>query len=150
MLALFLAVVLAQAVQPPPAPAPPALGAAWKKLPLEKGELAHYVRTEADGTQTELIASRQVCDCQPANFVKMLTAAFATVKGVDTTSDTVSICGGSQQRVVATGLATAASGTHNIEVIAFRKEPALVTLEMLFKSAKAPADAESALAALCP
>ncbi len=149
MIAIFLAAVLMQSIPAQSAPSAPALDVAWKKVPLVKDEYAHYVRTEADGTQSEIIGTRQVCDCQPRHLLAMLTSALAPVKGATTAVDSVAICGAPQPRFIATGLASPA-GAHNMEVIAFRKEPALYMLEFTFNSAKPPADAETTLAALCP
>jgi hypothetical protein len=125
------------------------LDPAWKKMALEKDEYAHYVRAEADGTQSEIFGTRQVCDCQPPHLMAMLTSALAPVKGATTVIDSISICGAPQPRFIATGIASPA-GAHNMEVIAFRREPALYMLEFTFNSAKPPPDAEAALSALCP
>jgi hypothetical protein len=150
MLALLLAVLFAQALPAATASPVPALDAAWKKVPLQKDEYAHYARSEQDGTQSDIIATRQVCDCQPAHLMDMLTSALGPVKGATTAVDSISICGGTQPRFIATGLASPGSGARNMEVIAFRKEPALYMLEFTFNGAKPPAGAETALAALCP
>ncbi len=152
MLAIFLAVALLQSTPvPTPSASPaPALGPAWKKVALAKDEYTHYIRTEADGTQSEIIGTRQVCDCQPPRLMAMFTSALAPAKGATTAVDSVTICGAAQPRFIATGLANPATGAHNMEVIAFRKEPALYMLELTFNGSKPPADAETALAALCP
>jgi len=152
MLAMFLAALVMQStpVPAPSLPPTPALDPAWKKVALAKDEYAHYIKTEADGTQSEIIGTRQVCDCQPPHLMAMLTSALAAAKGATTAVDSVTICGAPQPRLIATGLANPASVAHNMEVIAFRKEPALYMLELTFNGSKPPAGAETALAALCP
>jgi hypothetical protein len=152
MIAALLALLVTQAISTPaPSPGTPQpLPATWMKVPLDKDEYAHYARTEPDGTRSEIIASRQVCDCQPPHLMAMLASTLAPVKGVTTAVDRVTICGGSQPRFIATGLANAGSAAKNMEIVALRKEPALYTLEFTFNGSKPPADAESALAAFCP
>ena len=152
MLDSLLSMLLTQS-SATPAPSPsgaPALSEQWKKIPISKDEYAHYVRTEPDGTLSEIIASRQVCDCQPPHLVQMLSSSLAPVKGVTTAVDSVSICGGTRSRFIATGIASSGTGGRNMEVIALRKEPALYVLEYTFTAAKPADDVLSALAALCP
>lgn len=152
MIAPLLSMLLTQAAATP-APAPsttPALSEQWKKLPLGKDQYAHYMRVEPDGTQSEIIGTRQVCDCQPPHLMQMLSSSLASVRGVSTAIDSVSLCGGTQPRFVATGIANSGTGGRNMEVIALRKEPALYMLEYTFSAGKPAADVLSALAALCP
>ena len=150
MLALFLAALLTQPVAPPSASPTPALDPAWKKAALQKDEYAHYVRTEADGTQSEMIGSRQVCDCQPLHAISIFKAVFGLQPGASVTTDTVDICGSPQPRLTVTGIASPANSLKNGEFILFRREPAMYMFEYTFRYAKPMPDAESALATLCP
>lgn len=137
----------APSVAPSPAPT---LSPAWKPIALDKDEYAHYTRRETDSTDSDIIASRQVCDCQPPVMLSMLTAAFKSRPGVSVTVDTISMCGATPRRLIATGLAGLSDTAHNVEVVVFRREPALYMFEYTFRSAAPMPDAEQALAALCP
>jgi len=155
MIGLFLAVLVAQA-SPTPAPsatpsAVPALSPAWVLLPpTGRYDYAHYARREPDGTNSDISASRQVCDCQPAVALSMAQVALGQLQGVSIRRGAMTICGQSAQRLIATGLVSPGKPARNIEAILFRREPALYTLTYTFHSAAPMPDAENALAALCP
>jgi hypothetical protein len=152
MFAFFLAALLTQpAALPSASPSPaPALDPAWKKATLGKDEYAHYVRTEPDATQSELFGTRQVCDCQPLQMISIFQAVFSSQPGASVTTDTVTICGAPQARLTVTGIALPTNSLKNGEFIVFRKEPAMYMFQYTFRYAKPKADAEAALAALCP
>jgi hypothetical protein len=149
---IVAAALLAQAMSSPVSSPTPGLSLEWTKVALQdKSEYARYVRREPDGTQSDFIASRQVCDCDPANAVLMIGNVFAQVPGAIATRSTIAACGQQAQRIVVTGHANPSSPkANNIEVIAFRKEPAIYTLTYAFKGAAPLAEDEAALLTLCP
>ena len=155
MTGFFLAILIAQASPNPiasasPLPAP-TLSPAWVKRPLDgKYDYARFARREQDGTESEISAARQVCDCQPPVALSMVQLALSSVPGVAITRGPITICGQAAQRLIATGLAAPGKPSKNIEAILFRREPALYTFTYTFLSAAPAADAESALSALCP
>jgi hypothetical protein len=54
--------------------------AGWTAVPFTTPtEYGHYMRHEADGSESALIASRQVCDCQPDHLADLMQHAFATL-----------------------------------------------------------------------
>lgn len=153
MTALLLAAIVSQAAAPSPLPSSaPSLSAEWTKAPLtEKYQYARYVRKEADGTQSAILASRQVCDCDPVNAAGMIQTAFRQLPGTVVTADSEKVCGQQAQRIVLTGHADPASpDANNLEIIEFRLEPALYSLTYTFKGPAPLPNAEAALLTLCP
>jgi len=154
MLAMLLSVLIAQyvvsPVQPPAAAwAPPGWTSATFATPLEYG---HFVRHEADGTDSVLSTSRQVCDCQPVTMMTMLQRALTAIsKGtaVEQRSSTTA-CGHPAEYLLVTNLANATNVLRNNETIAFRDGDALVVLNYTFRSDRPMPDAAATLATLCP
>ncbi|MGZ3498870.1 MAG: hypothetical protein ACXWNJ_07565 [Vulcanimicrobiaceae bacterium] len=149
MIALLMAALIAQSASP----SPPALGPEWKAVPFSKdrpSDYASYTRHEQDGTDSTISASRQVCECQPAEAVQTLQSIFKSMPGVSIHSDKITACGQSVDRLIATGLANDTNTKRNLEVLMFRRGPALYTLTYSFRYASPMANAETALTALCP
>lgn len=144
MIAALLVAVTAQttALLPPP----------WQAVPdLKSTEYARYSRLEQDGSNSVLIGTRQVCECQPATAVQMLATQLHNVPGVSEEHDTKAICGQDAQHLVATGIARPDDANrHNLEVFFFRRGTAMYGLEYFFDAPTPMTDAEAALAALCP
>lgn len=157
MIGAFLAILLAQASPSPtpsmaPSPAP-TLSPAWVKAPLDKrnvDEYAHFVRHEQDGTDSELVAMRQVCDCQPAAAIVLFTMALSHEPKASIHQDQITICGQTADRLTASGVASAGNSLRNSEIVLFRREPALYLMMYTFRYATPMPDAAGALPALCP
>lgn len=147
---ISLAGLLAQAMA---TPAPGAtLSPAWTKAsPTDKNQTARYVRKESDGTQSSIAVSRQVCACDPIAAADSLETIFQQFPGVGIQRSSLQACGQPASRIVVTGVAKPSSPqTNNIEVLAFRAEPAIYSLTYTFKSPAPLPDAEAALLTLCP
>jgi hypothetical protein len=154
-----LHVTVAQTPAPQPVASPsgapnPTL-AGWTVGPIPptmKLAYAIYRRREFDRSESVLIASRQVCDCQPPALMADLQRAFTLAsKGTaEETLTSTAICGQPALRLVITKMARPDNALKNDEVIAFRDGPALVTLHYIFRSDQPMPDAESAMTLLCP
>src|SRR5579872_902429 len=153
MLACVIALAVVQLAAPPaPSTAPvfvPHLGPAWVAAPLGKLQYAHYVRHEQDGANSEIFASRQVCDCQPDRAMQMLQAAIGAIPGASSHRETLTACGQPAYRMLATGIATPANAARNFEVVMFRFDNALYVLQYTFRYPTPMVDAENALLSLC-
>lgn len=125
----------------------------WTALPLKTGgppqQYAHYQRTESDGTTTELIATRQNCDCEPATAARMVATAVAG-RGAIVKHSTAQMCGVHAEHVVVTGLASQENHTHNIYLYFLRKGGTMYSISGYFDSGAPPAGLDTALAKLCP
>jgi hypothetical protein len=153
MIVTLVAAALVGQASALPTPSPTAtLAPEWVKAPpTERGQYARYVRKDADATTSTISAARQVCDCDPIQATTMIQAAFAQFPGTVVTRSEVVPCGHQASRVIVTGHATAASPeSNNLEIIAFRQEPALFSLTYTFKGPQPLPDAEAALLTLCP
>ena len=151
----MLAPLLLTLVTQTPAPTtnqspPPALLATWKPAKPRDTEYVRYTRTEPDGSASAIFAFAQVCDCQPPHAVELFQQALSSVPGASVTHSELTVCGFHGERVIVTGLADPTNAASNFEVLLFRKEPALYTLQYVFRSAAPMPDAEQALATLCP
>jgi hypothetical protein len=148
LLTLFLALVVIGG--PTPAPTATPLGPAWVPVPLKEAEeYAHYLRHEQDGTDSQILAARKVCDCQPDDAMRTLEGLFGQMNGVSVRRDVVAACDRSADRLLVTGLAATESSHSNIEAVMFRSGTALYSLIYSFRSAAPMTDAESALLTLC-
>lgn len=125
------------------------LGPEWVAAPVQKAEYLHFVRKEADGSQSELIANKSVCQCQVASTIQDFKKDLAS-PGVSITINKAVLCGQPGERLVATGIAQKTNTQNNLEVWDFRFGPAIYYLMYLFRSDKPMPDAESGLANLCP
>ncbi|MBV9270603.1 MAG: hypothetical protein JO165_05885, partial [Candidatus Eremiobacteraeota bacterium] len=112
----------------------------WTPLPLKTPgppeQYAHYQRTEADGTTTEIVGARQKCECQPSTAATMLGAAVAGRSAVVKRNKT-ELCGVSAEHVLVTGIANREYQTHNIDQYFLRKNGTFYALSGYF-DASAP------------
>jgi hypothetical protein len=147
----MLAVILVVA-QTNPQPSPIATPSPeWKIAPLELNETSAYSRKEADGTETSISVSREVCDCDPAHRIAMIQSMFQLIPGAVVAQSAVRACGEQAYRVLVTGRNTPSTpGANNLEIIEFRKGPAVYTLAYSFLTPAPLPDAEAALMTLCP
>jgi hypothetical protein len=156
MFGLLFFLILAQAapstVPSSASPSPSGLLTGWTAMPSEPTEYSHYVRHETDNSDSILIATRRVCDCQVEPLLTGVMRGLTTItKGAAVENRTsLSLCGQPAQRIVVTGLPSPANALRNLEVIAFRDHDALVTLAYTFRYASPMPDAERAQIALCP
>jgi hypothetical protein len=157
MITLILAVLVSQAIpSASPAPtvsvAPPLatqLAPEWIVAPLKASDYAHFVRHEQDGTDSDISASQQFCDCQPDDAMKMLESILGPVRGVSTQTSSITACGQPADRMLVTGLAAPKNSQRNLEVVMFRSGGALYSLTYSFRYGAPMTDAESALLTLC-
>jgi hypothetical protein len=122
----------------------------WIASKLHELEYARYSRFEIDGSKSTIVASRQVCDCQPAVAMQMLVGVLSNFHGVSNQRDTIVVCGQTAERNIATGLSTSSNTAKNIETIMFRSDGAIYTLTYTFRSATPLPSGEAALTSLCP
>jgi hypothetical protein len=151
VIALFLTVLAAQATaMPQPARLPPP---GWTAAPFATPlEYARYVRLENDGSQSILIATRQVCDCQTLVLMATVTRAFSQIShdAAQLDRSTATVCGQPAEQLLATNFAAPANALRNSDIFAFRDGNALVTMTYTFRYAAPMADAAATLATLCP
>jgi hypothetical protein len=155
MFGFFFVLILAQATPMASTPPSPSSGplAGWTTVaPADPTEYSHYIRHEADDTDSMLSGVRRVCDCQVDSLLSQLTRAFTMLsKGSAVESRTsLRLCGQPAEKLVVTGLASATNSMRNMEVIAFRDRDALVTVSYTFRYASPMPDAERVLTTLCP
>ena len=127
--------------------------AGWTTVPpADPTEYSHYVRHETDNSDSVLIATRRICDCQVEPLLTGVMHALTTITkgGAVENRTSLSLCGQSAQRLLVTGLPSPTNALRNMEVIAFRDHDALITLDYTFRYASPMPDAERALSALCP
>jgi hypothetical protein len=154
MLPLILAMITAL---PTPSPAPPAAqpsatqtAPVWITAPLEQvSKYAHVVRHEQDGTDSDLSAEQQVCDCRPDHAMQMLQSIFKQLSGVSTQTAAITACGQPADRILVTGLAASNNSKRNIEVVMFRDGEKFYSLTYSFRYVAPMTDAESELLTLC-
>ena len=131
------------------APAAP-MGNVWTTMEAaDSSTYASFKRREGDGTDSIVSGSRQVCDCQPSHAMQMLQSILRTLPGVTLKRDRLTVCGAPAERLIATGLAAPANERKNMEVILFRREPALYSLNYNFRYGAPMADAETFMRTLC-
>jgi len=122
-------------------------------MPLKSGaippQFAHYERAEGDGSTTEIIGTRQKCDCQPATAAAMLGAAV-TGRGAIVKRSKTQMCGVSSEHILVTGLADPANHTRNIDQYFLRKGATFYSLSGYFDADAPPAGLDNALSRLCP
>jgi hypothetical protein len=130
-------------------PAPPLAG--WVAQSPQGSEYAHYVRQEGGGSESTIIASALVCDCQPGQEVALMESALQSYVGaVVHVNASDSACGEPAQSILVTGIANTAKKQLNLETIFFRKGNSLYILEYTFAYAAPLPAAETALRSLCP
>jgi hypothetical protein len=159
MVGLLVALLMFDSPSPPPLTTPPLVSPSpqttllpgWASAPIDNSlEYAHYIRHEPDGTDSDISATRQVCDCQPDHAMQMLWDAFKSIRGASIQQSSIVECGEQADRLIVTGTADKSNEFRNIEVVMFRVEPALFTLTYSFRYAAPMADAEEALTSICP
>jgi hypothetical protein len=127
----------------------PVLGGGWQPTALRPQEYVSFTRHERDGTVSNMSATRQVCDCQPADAASDLQAALARLPNMLVKRDSAPICGIPATRLVVTD-APVVGRQMNFEVFIFRGGEALYGIRYYFKAAT-PASADEALMPLlCP
>ena len=155
LMSLFALLLGAASPSPNPAPAPAAAGlpVGWSAAPTDpqtKDEYIRLQRRESDGTESTISASRQVCACQPEEFVRTTASVFGMVPGSSPKVDSLSACGTDAQRIIVTGLAESGNSRRNIEVIAFRRADKFYNLTYSFRGPAPKQDGQDALLLLCP
>ena len=151
MIGVLISAFLLSQANAIPSPAP-TLGPAWTPAAhTEKDQYARYVRKEADGTQSAIQASRQVCDCDPGHAVEMIQTVFKQVPDAAVVAGVAMVCGVQARRIIVTGHAGPSNpDANNLEILEFRVEPALYSLTYTFKSKAPVPEDEAALLTLCP
>jgi hypothetical protein len=124
----------------------------WTAAALLPLQYMRYVRREPDGTDSTLMATRRVCDCQPDTVITGVQDELSAISRHTALErrSTMTVCGRPAERLIVTGLAGRQNMPANSEVIAFRDLDALVILSYTFRYADPLADAERTLETLCP
>ena len=146
---LAASILLAQAVPSTQPSAGPTIAAPWKSAPPpDKSYYAHYVRQEADGTESLILGKLDICNCQPTDDAAMIQNSAQQVPGAHVARSRTMICGQQAERLVITGMAD--SQRNNSEILLFRQGDAMIILTYAFKLAAPLAEDEAGLLTLCP
>lgn len=130
---------------------PSPLPSTWQSEPVQSLAYARYMRHEADGGESTLIAMKQVCTCTPAEEVALTEAALQKMpSAVVQVNSSTTVCGEPAETMLITGVANAATGMLNLQISFFRRGDTLYSLEYTFSYPSPMQDAEEALQALCP
>jgi hypothetical protein len=148
MIALLAASILLSQATAMPSVSPSA-STPWKTAPRsDQHYYAHYVRQEADGTQSLILGRLDICDCQPVNDADMIQNGAEKLPGAHVVRSTITVCGAQAERIITTGVAT--SQTNNSEILLFRQDKAMVILIYAFKLQAPLAEDEAMLLTVCP
>src|SRR5690348_2152940 len=110
----FLVALLTLGSSSPPPTTPPlasqsprtTLSPDWASAPIGNSmEYAHYIRHEPDGTDSDISATRQVCECQPDHAMQMLWDAFKSIPRASIQQSSIVACGEQADRLIVTGTA---------------------------------------------
>jgi hypothetical protein len=147
---MIVLVLIAAATASPPLPLLPP---PWVQLANARdGEYARYSRHESDGTYSIVSAMSGDCNiCSPTAEARLGEKIWlanypsATVSYVKTM-----FCGRDATRLLALGITQADPKMSNVEKFFFRDGQTIYSLSFSFHEDQPPADAEQALASLCP
>jgi hypothetical protein len=162
MLAIGLSAVLAgfgpsptisPSISPSASPSVPlAIPQPWVNAPIDpkKNQYAHEIRNEPDGSVSDIIAERYICNCSVDQDMLINSGVFSMIPGTALQKSSAIECGDPAQRLLVTYPANAANTQKTVEIYMFRNGDSLIDFYYTFHAAVPSPDAEAELMTFCP